>query len=99
MKELFFTIIALSIPLLLLGAVVYLFLRGLYSIYADWRLGHELEELSREAEARRRERVDLWTSSSAPIREALEREAQPVESKGILVMPIDAPIRGNQPGE
>ena len=98
MKELFFTIIALSVPLLLLGAVVYLFLRGLYTIYADWRLGQELEELGREAEARRRERVDLWTSSSAPIREALEQEAQPVESKGILVMPIDGNYGGEQPG-
>lgn len=99
MKELFFTIIALSIPLLLLGGVVYLFLRGLYSIYADWRLGQELEELSRESEERRRERADLWTSSSAPIRDALEHESQPVESKGILVMPIDEGPGRSQRGE
>jgi hypothetical protein len=55
--------------------------------------------LSRESEERRRERADLWTSSSAPIRDALEHESQPVESKGILVMPIDEGRGRSQRGE
>jgi hypothetical protein len=40
-----------------LAAGIYLFGRAIYTVYADWRLGKELDELQAEMRHRRRQRA------------------------------------------
>jgi hypothetical protein len=53
MKQLFFTLAAISVPILIFGVVFYWFFRGLYTVFSDWKLGQELKQIHREAEMRR----------------------------------------------
>ncbi len=56
MKETFFKAIAIALPLLVVGGVCYMVFHGFYSLYADRQLKKELDEISRDAEQRRRQR-------------------------------------------
>lgn len=90
MKEVFFTFLALSIPIVIVGGLVYLFLRGLYMVYADWQLGRELEQLRQEvAERRHSPQLSRDVMNVAPISEALKAEGRKTESQGIYTMPLD----------
>jgi arginine exporter protein ArgO len=56
MKEIFFKGIAIALPLLVVGGVIYMIFHGFYSLYSDMRLKKELEQIQRESAERRRQR-------------------------------------------
>ena len=55
MKEIFFKGVAVALPLVVFGGLAYLVFHGFYSLYCDIQLKRELEEISRESAARRRQ--------------------------------------------
>lgn len=57
MKGMFFIGVLVLIPVIVLGGgFVYLVWRSIYSLYDDWQLGKELEEIREVSRARREER-------------------------------------------
>ena len=56
MRQLFFLAIVFFIVISLAVAGIYLFGRALYTLFADWRLGRELNELQAEMKARLEQR-------------------------------------------
>jgi hypothetical protein len=56
MRQLFLLGILFFIVISLIVAGLYLLARAIYSLYDDWREGHELDELQAEMAARRAER-------------------------------------------
>ncbi len=56
MKEIFFKGVAVALPLVVLGGLVYLIFHGFYALYSDIQLKRELEQLSRESAERRRQK-------------------------------------------
>lgn len=55
MKEIFFKGIAIALPCLVIGGLVYLVFHGFYSVYADRQLKKELDQIARESAERRRQ--------------------------------------------
>ena len=53
MKEVFFTTAILGLGLFVLGGVIFLFVRGLYTIIRDWQINRELDTLRSESIERR----------------------------------------------
>lgn len=53
MKEIFFKGIAIALPCLVIGGVVYLVFHGFYSLFADRQLKKELDQIARESKDRR----------------------------------------------
>lgn len=66
MKEIFFKGIAIALPLLLIGGVVYMVFHGFYSLYSDIRLKKELDQISRESAERRKERPPEKRKAHSP---------------------------------
>ncbi len=90
MKEVFFTLLALSIPIVVVGALVFLFLRGLYLVYADWKLGRELDQLRQDSAARRlNPQATRDVMHATPITETLKAEGRKSEWQGIYTVPLD----------
>jgi len=56
MREYFFLGAAVAIPLVILGAFLWAFGKAIFSLFTDWRLGKELDELTQQSEARRDEK-------------------------------------------
>ena len=54
MKEIFFKGVAVTLPVVALGGLVYLIFHGFYALYSDIQLKRELETISRESAERRR---------------------------------------------
>ena len=69
MKEIFFKGIAVALPCLVIGGILYLFFHGFYSLYQDRQLKKELDEIARESAARRRERPQQQQPKAAPTAE------------------------------
>jgi hypothetical protein len=57
MKQFFFTFVAVAIPLVLVGVVVYMFCHGIYTVIRDWQTGRELKQIRVEWEARQRSKA------------------------------------------
>ena len=57
MKEIFFKGVAVVLPLVVLGGLVYLIFRGFYELYSDIQLKRELEQIRRESAERRRQQA------------------------------------------
>ncbi len=55
MKEIFFKGVAVALPVVVLGGLVYLIFHGFYALYSDVQLKRELEKISRESAQRRRQ--------------------------------------------
>ena len=55
MKEIFFKGVAVALPVVVLGGLVYLIFHGFYALYSDIQLKRELEKISRESAERRRQ--------------------------------------------
>jgi hypothetical protein len=92
MKNAFFTFLALSVPLLILGALIYMFVRGLYTILSDWWLDRELKQLRLEAIRRRSEAPDVVQEDG---RSPADRVLNPptVEPPGIFTVPLESAPR------
>ena len=56
MKEIFFKGVAVALPVVVLGGLAYLIFHGFYALYSDIQLKRELEKISRESAARRRQK-------------------------------------------
>ena len=88
MKQLFFTFLAIALPVIAFGGVIYMFLHGLYRLFDDWRLARELNDLRRESELRRRENPAPKRSVVDPL--AAFDDRPPVrEPEGIATLPLD----------
>jgi hypothetical protein len=57
MRKYFYLGVLFFILFALLAAGLYLFGRAIYTLYADWRLGKELDELQAEMRQRRQQRA------------------------------------------
>lgn len=53
MKQLFFTTAAIAIPGAILLWIVWLFVKGVYSVASDWQLERELKQIRSESKLRR----------------------------------------------
>jgi hypothetical protein len=56
MKEIFFKGVAVAVVLSMAGGLVYMLFHGLYTLFSDWKLQQELQQIERESVARRRQR-------------------------------------------
>lgn len=56
MKEYFYYAIALTVPLALLAWFLYAVGRALYTLFDDWRLGRELDEIQAQSASRREQK-------------------------------------------
>jgi hypothetical protein len=56
MRQYFFIGVAVMIPLAILGWFIYALGRGFLSMYEDWKLGKDLDQLQAEAEGRREQK-------------------------------------------
>ncbi len=88
MKQIFFTSLAIAIPVIAFGGVVYMFFLGLYRLFDDWRLGRELRQLRNEAAQRRSEHANRVSPSFDPL-SAFDDQPPPQERTGIAVLPLD----------
>jgi len=52
MKRAFFFLVIVGITLAVIGYVIWLVLDALYSMYQDWRLGKELDEIEAQQKAK-----------------------------------------------
>lgn len=68
MKEIFFKGIAIAIPCLVIGGLLYLVFHGFYSLYADRRLKKELDQIAQES-AKRRQQQPPQEKQKAPTAE------------------------------
>ena len=80
MKSIFFYLLALSVPLILGGGFVYLVWHAISSLFSDWQLKQELEELRVEAAALREHKRS---------KTAQEEVTQNDPSDGDLHQPLD----------
>ena len=96
MKDVFFTLLAISLFLVAFGGVVYLFLHGLYRVLADWQLSRELRDLKAAAEDWRKQQPDKLNAPPFDPSVAFSDRPAPVESKGIMVFPLE-PMSGTIP--
>jgi hypothetical protein len=69
MKHLFFTGVAVAIPLLLASIVIYMFFHGIYTLVSDWYLQRELKKIREESEMRRRSQSQPTDADSHPKKE------------------------------
>jgi hypothetical protein len=94
MKEAFFTLIALALPLVVFGGILYMFFYGLYQVVSDWQLGRELRQLRQNTQQRpdaasHRSTLDVLSSMS---------DGPPVaESTGIFTVPLDPAFATSRP--
>jgi hypothetical protein len=88
MKQSFFTLLAIAIPVIILGGVVYMFLHGLYRMIMDWRLDRELHQLRIETVKRARQPARQDGASYDPLSVFDDRPPVP-ESPGIATLPLD----------
>ena len=56
MRNYFFIAMAAMVIAAFTGYFVWLVIKALYSVYSDWQLGKELDEISAASEARRRQK-------------------------------------------
>ena len=57
MKDVFFTLLALSIPLIILAGIVYMFGQGLYTVARDWQERRQMDQLRRDTQLRRQKQA------------------------------------------
>jgi hypothetical protein len=88
MKEVFFTFLAISLPLLAVGGVVYMFLHGLYRLVDDWRLGRELRQLRQETARHHHHPPATSTPVFDPLA-AFDDQPPPPEPEGLITFPLD----------
>ena len=62
MKQYFLRALLLLLPVILAGGFFYLVWHAFSSLYSDWKLKKELEEIRAESEARRKENKSDETS-------------------------------------
>ncbi len=96
MKEVFFTFVAISLPLLALGGVIYMLLHGLYTVYGDWRLRRELQQLKADAKQLRRDHPPKSPPKDFDPLIAFSDEPPRAESKGLLTIPLE-PLSARAP--
>lgn len=68
MKQLFFTLVVLAIPVVAMGVLLYFFGHGLYTVLYDWIEKKQLAELREQARLRaqqRREHADAASDRDA----------------------------------
>ena len=53
MREYFFWGVAICVPLVIIGAFLWAFGKALLSLFSDWKLGRDLDELERHGATRR----------------------------------------------
>jgi hypothetical protein len=56
MKQVFFTLVILAIPVVALSALLYTFGHGLYTVFSDWMERKQLEELRQQTRLRAQQR-------------------------------------------
>ncbi len=66
MKEIFFKGVAIAIPLAMILGIVYMIFHGFYSLYSDWQLKKELEQIRRDSVSRRRQRAESASEMDQP---------------------------------
>ena len=54
MKEVFFKGLVVALPICIIGGLLYGIFIGFYSLFSDMRLKRELDQIKREAQARRK---------------------------------------------
>lgn len=88
MKSIFFYLLALSIPLILGGGFVYLVWHAISSLYSDWQLKHELEELRVEAAAFREHKRSQTAREEVAQNDTSDSDLHQPLDVGHLVEPL-----------
>ncbi len=57
MKDAFFTLLALSIPLIILAGLFYMFGQGLFTVARDWQERRQMDQLRRDTQLRRQKQA------------------------------------------
>lgn len=76
MKQIFFTGVILTIPLLIAGGFLYMLGHGIVSLISDWHLNRELARLRAETESRRRQSGGTSATKELSSQELIERILQ-----------------------
>jgi hypothetical protein len=88
MKEVFFTFLAISLPIVAVGGLAYMFLHGLYRVIDDWRLSRELRQLRQETAGRQPHPLERPVSELDLVA-AFDDRPRPPEPRGIATFPLD----------
>ena len=80
MKQLFFTLATIAIPGAILSWIVWLFVRGVYTVVTDWTLERELKQIRADSAARPPRSAAKPASSDKPHDPSVELKAEPTVS-------------------
>lgn len=97
MKSIFFYLLALSVPLILGGGFVYLVWHAISSLFSDWQLKQELEELRVEAAALREHKRSKTAQEEVTQNDTSDSDLhQPLDVGDLDESPLDE-IMKDQP--
>ena len=88
MKSIFFYLLALSVPLILGGGFVYLVWHAVSSLFSDWQLKQELEELRVEAAALREQKRSQTARDEVAQNDTSDSDLYQPLDVGHLVEPV-----------
>ena len=88
MKSIFFYLLALSVPLILGGGFVYLVWHAISSLFSDWQLKQELEELRVEAAALREQKRSQAAQEEVAHNDTSDSDLYQPLDVGPLVEPL-----------
>ena len=80
MKQLFFTLATIAIPGAILSWIVWLFVKGIYTVVTDWTLERELKQIRAESAARPPRSAAKPVSTDKPHDPSVELKADPTVS-------------------
>ena len=77
MKQLFFTVATIAIPGAILSWIVWLFVKGIYTVVTDWSLERELKQIREESAQRLTREPTNATESEKKVDPSVELKATP----------------------
>ncbi len=86
MKDTFFTLLALSIPVVILGGLFYMFGQGLYTVSRDWWERRQMDQLRRETAHLRQQRPPTEEPVPKAAAEAMPEKEPAVPPSDLFTM-------------
>lgn len=80
MKQLFFTVATIAIPGAILSWIVWLFVKGVYTVVTDWTLERELRQIRAESATRPPRSAAKPSGAGKPQDPSVELKAEPAVS-------------------
>ena len=89
MKEVFFTLLALSIPLVVLAGLLYMFGHGLFTVIGDWFERRQLRHLRQEWRLRQQLNGRNPPTAADPQSDPSSSDHSPADAPSATAEPVD----------